>query len=142
MKKLILFTILFASIALSQSNNVDTTVASKVYFRDTLTASIDTIDVLFANPDNWGYHTIMAVNPSGVDTVEVYAKALDGSSNWSRHAVIRAEDDSVRTSIVTSTTAKEWILFGTHPQKVRLISTSEDASTTIILLGVKKGNAP
>lgn len=138
MKKLLFLMFSALSFSMAQSDNVDSTFSDVWYYRDTLTVAIDTIDIAFVPSSRYSYHTIMAYNPtSGADTVEVYALSLDGST-WSRRAVTDETTGSTTTAIITSTTPKEWILYDTKPQKVRLISTSNDGSTTIFLLGIKK----
>ena len=117
------------------AQDVSVQVGASTFYRDTLTTSIDTVDVNFSN--NYSYHTLLAFTLSGADTVQIYALSLDGTT-WSRHSAVDATDGTNVTQIVASTTPKEYVLFDTKPQTVRLISTSNDGSSTVFVLGTKR----
>jgi hypothetical protein len=132
MKKIIFLLSVFVGMAFSQSNNIDTAVYAKVV-SITMTATIDTVDINFgtAYKDKFTSYMITASNASGADTIEVYTKSWD-SDVWSQCAVVDLSILSSATTIASSTTRKDFIIANPNPYKIRLISTSNDASTTSI----------
>lgn len=136
MKKLIYLLAIFCSVALSQTNNINKTVPFAVYSTDTLTTSIDTADVFFANSDKYSYQTLFIATLSGADTVTVWEQSLDTLS-YSQVSLVDKSSGSSVTSIPVSTTPKEYIVFDGWKQKIRLISSSNDGSSTRFILGIK-----
>lgn len=134
--KLLFVILLLGSVAFSQTNIVDSTIAGNTY-RGTLTAATDTMDLKFSNTSAYSYHTVLVYCTAGADTVEVYVQVRDAGGEWSRISLVDKTSGSTVTSIAASTTKKEFILFDSYLQKVRYISTSDDASTTVVVTSIK-----
>lgn len=138
MKKIILLTIWFVFFAWSYglAGDVDTIVTVNPYFLDTLTATIDTIDVAFMNPQRFSCFTI-TVKSSANDTITVWTPSRDGSL-WVQHALVDLSTNLDVASIPATTTQKEYLILDPQPQKIRVISLSDDSSTCIISVAGKK----
>lgn len=138
MKKLFLLVITLVGLSYSQSNNVDTAVvSSKAWFLDTLTTSIDTMDIqLDMDVFKADKITITAVS-SAVDTVLVYVKSHDNSF-WVQVGVLGLHNNTVTASIFGSTTISEYQILGVQPRRLRLVSTSDDGSTCRVLVTAKR----
>ena len=135
MRKLIFIFAIVSSVALSQTNNINRVVVEP-YSVDSLTTDIDTADVFFPNPSRYGYHTIYIATLSGADTVTVFEQSLDTLS-YSQVSLVDKSSGSTVTSIPVSTTAKEYVVFDSWKQKIRLISSSNDGSITRFIIGIK-----
>lgn len=133
MKTLLLFIFLTAS---AYSQDVDTLLSARLpVFQDTLTATIDTIQVRI--PSSWSYYTITAYTSTGTDSVEVSTLSINNLI-WSRHGVTDLSTGVDATQIVVTTTAIEFYVMDTTPNKIRLVRPSNDAGTTIIVVSGKK----
>ena len=97
------------------------------FYKDTLSASRDTIDVLFSDYGDKETFTFTAYTTTGTDTVLIYTKSLDGTI-WVSKA-----------SFAITTTPVEYGIDDPEPTAIRVISTSNDASTTVFVLAGKKG---
>lgn len=138
MKKL-LFLIAFPLIAFSQSNNVSTSFGNLSYVSQTLTASIDTMDVVPNSQSKGIYNFITVVaNSTAVDTIQVWVLGNDGAT-WSQNSLIDLNGGTTVTTMILSTTQKEWIINNPQAKQIRLISTSNDASTSTVLVQGKYG---
>lgn len=136
MKTLTVLSLLLCAAAFAQTNNINE--ATLLNYRvHTLTTTIDTADVLFLNSDRYSYHTLsIATVSSGADTVTVYVQSADTLA-YAQTSVIDKSTGSSVTSIPATTTPKEYIIFDAWKQKVRIISSSKDGSSTRFVLGVK-----
>jgi hypothetical protein len=122
----------------AQTNNIDYVVPyGRVYYRFTLTAAIDTADLNFLDRNAITYYTITTVS-TAVDTIQVWTLSIDGVT-WVQKGIIDLASQSIVTEINATTTAKEFLLIDPQPVKIRLISTSNDASTCTVLISGKKG---
>lgn len=133
MKKLFGILLLFCSIGLSQSNNIDVTLSGVKYRLDTLTTAIDTMDVRYGPTNQYPSYTITAYTLSGTDTLTVYTKSWNNSF-WSQVALVDLSTLSSVTTIAASTTKKEFVIADTSPYAIRVISSSDDGSSTVVLI--------
>lgn len=138
MKKYFIALFLIGSLCFGQSDNIDVTLTNVLYHNFTLTTAIDTADIKFTNAYNKGYtETSLVVKSDGVDTLNVYTLSAD-ETQWTQVGVLGLADDTVRTNIISTTTAKEYWLLDSQPKKIRIISTSNDGSTSTVIASVKK----
>jgi hypothetical protein len=137
MKRILSLTIWLVFLAwatsFSQSNNVDTTVIGVDYFSQTMTASIDTLDIIFDLKPRPNFYAIAVACSTGADTITVWVQQRDGST-WVQTALIDISDNTSDASMICSTTQKTWILLHPQPKKVRLVSTSDDASSDYVVV--------
>lgn len=140
MKKLIYILLLLPVLALSQSDNIYTSFGNVGYVSVGLTTAIDTADITPAgqNGKKFDFITLVAYS-SGVDTVQVYTQAKYDTSIWVQKALTDMSSGSLVTTAILSTTKKEWIIQDPQPIRVRLISTSNDASTSTVIVQGKYG---
>ena len=138
MKKILFVIALIGMTFTAKSQDVDTTITSShvFYFKDTLTTTIDTVDVEF----NWAVlgtntYTIVAKS-SAADTLTVWTRSMDGTI-WSQVGMMDLSSGSYVASIVASTTGKEFEILDPQPNKIRVISTSNDGSTCIVIYQAK-----
>ena len=124
MKK-ILFILFISGICWSQDLSVieDNT----PYYHDTLTATIDTIDIAFSDLIPQSYITISCYTTTGTDTIDVYNQSLDGLI-WSKVGVNDLTIDTVSTQIIITTTPKEYQILSPNVFKTRLITPDHSAS--------------
>ena len=104
-------------------------------FRDTLTSTIDTIDVKFRAGD---YFTISVVS-SGTDTIYVFTRTDGANGLWSRKAILDLSTNSVVTEIIATTTTKEYLILEPPSQWIRLV-TPDASAASIFTLTAKTGN--
>jgi hypothetical protein len=135
---LLILGLVVASLSFAQSNNLNKTIGTYEYYsRDTLTASVDTEDISTGQAGiafkRW---VIQAYNPTGADTVNVYIKSRDGQF-WMPVAVTNTATGATATAIPTTTVGIECIIQSSEVFNVRLVSTSNDASTTVFVVAGK-----
>lgn len=132
MKKIIVLLLLFVSIGFAQ--DVNTTVSQT--YKDTLTATIDTIVVRFQS--KWDYYTLaLQRTSSGTDTVIVQTASF-GETYWTTKAIVDLSTGDYITSLyVTATAAKEYIIADADVRAVRLITADGSAATEFVLSGRK-----
>ncbi len=139
MKRIILIIMLFSSVLFAQ----DITIYPEVpYYHNTLTASNDTIDVSFSHlaaldKNSITDYTISIYTSAGADTVKVYSLSADDLI-WCQQSTWDLLADTTSQFIIVSTTPKEYLISDSAPNIVRIISTSNDASTTIFTIQGKK----
>lgn len=141
MKKLICLLLFVWQVGVSQ--DVDATVALGVnFYRNTLTATLDTVDVTFTSPASQGigYYTVVAYS-TGDDTAQVWILSNDGLT-WTQQGMVDLSDNSNDTQIIATTTSKEFVLYDVTPRKIRLITTDHSAALTFILGGKRVFRAP
>jgi hypothetical protein len=141
MKRILSLTIWLVFLAWSyspaQSNNVSETIEWKTFYRDTLTATLDTMDIKFLSPERFDTYSIVAYTTAGADTVTVCTKTNDDTT-WVPCGLADMMDADDTVSIVIGTVAKEYELLTSQPNRIRLVSASNDASTTIFIVQGKK----
>lgn len=139
MKKL-LFLIAFPLIAFSQSDNIYKSFGNIGYASIGLTTAIDTADITPAgqNGKRFDFITIVAFS-SAVDTLQVFTQAKYDTTVWIQKALTDMSSGSLVTTAILSTTKKEWIIQDPQPIRVRIISTSNDASTSTAIVQGKYG---
>lgn len=134
MKQLLFILMLTANIDVcAQDKNVLVTPA---WYRDTLTATRDTVDLAFARADekllnSW---SVVAAATTGTDTLKVYTLSADGTT-WSQCALFDVASGTYVTSIIVTTTAKEFLLADPVPNKIRLMTDDVSASCIAITAG-------
>lgn len=108
------------------------------YYHDTLTVALDTMDVSFSDTKGIVYVSVSCYTTTGTDTVYVYTQSMDGLI-WAQQSVLDNVADTSAAFIIISTTPKEFtIINDSQPWKVRLVSTSNDGSTTVFTLNGKR----
>lgn len=132
MKNLIVLMLLTVSVAFSQTNNLDR-FPSKLYQKDTLTTAIDTLFVSFKSDLKIESFHVTAFNPSGADTVTV-AELMDDGVTWSPRGIFNFATGAYVASLATSTVVASGRINASLGAKLRFISSSNDGSTTVILV--------
>lgn len=131
MKKIITLLILFCSVAFAQ--DVNTTVSQA--YKDTLTATVDTVIVRFNA--KFDYYTLaLQRTSSGTDTVIVQTASF-GETYWTTRAIVDLSTGDYITSLYVTATGKEYIIADTDVRAIRLITTDVTAATEFILAGRK-----
>jgi hypothetical protein len=145
--KRILFIIIamFFIVSLTYSTTagrIDTALlVGKRFVSATLTPTQDTLDVFFSlNNRQYSWYSITIVS-TGTDTLNFYTLAWD-SSGWEQSGLTDIYSGSNITSISASTTRKTYSSIHPQPYKMRIISTSGDASTTTIVVSGETGIQP
>ena len=140
MKKLIFILLLLPVLAFSQSDNIYTSFGNVGYVSVGLTASLDTADITPAgqNGKKFDFITIVAFS-SAVDTLQVFTQAKYDTTVWIQKALTDMTLGTTVTTAILSTTKKEWIIQDPQPFRVRIISTSNDASTSTAIVQGKYG---
>jgi hypothetical protein len=135
MKKMILFLALLITINIF-GQDVNTTVNTSFY-RDTLTTTIDTVQLKFQS--GFDYYTVSIYTTTGTDTVNVYSKGEGNYGLWTQKALIDLTTNSIVSQIIITTTAKEYLLQDPGTMWLRLITPDVSASA-IFTVNAKKGN--
>jgi hypothetical protein len=137
MKKFLIIFFLFAAFISAQDSSI--TVVNKNYYKFTSTGTVDTFDIKFQGLYKNGENLITVYAKStGVDTLNIFTRSTDDSL-WVRVGVRSLFGDSVTTSIISNTMAKEYILLDPEPKEIRVVNTSDDGSTSAILISGKRG---
>jgi hypothetical protein len=124
MKRLLFILIFFVSVSTLQLFAQDVVgQPTGNYYKDTLTTTIDTIDVLFNDYLPKDTYTLTAYTTTGTDTVLVYTQSLD-MTTW-----------VYKTEFVITTTPVEYGIDDPQPNKIRLITADVSASCVFILAG-------
>jgi hypothetical protein len=140
MKKLLSLIFIVPLLAFSQSDNINTSFGNVGYKSVTLTTAIDTADILPAGQNGKKFDFITVVGySSAVDTVQVFTQAKHDTSIWVQKALTDMTSNTTVTTIILSTTKKEWLIVDPQPFRVRLISTSNDGSTSTLITQGKYG---
>jgi len=129
MKKILLF--LLIAIAIN-AQDVNTTFVS--YFSDTLTATIDTMQLYPEAPHQ--YYTIAAVTTTGTDTVKVFTAARGGT--FSQKALRDLSTGSPVTEITATTTVKEYLIYDPDVIAIKLITPDVSASCIVKVSGKRQ----
>ena len=129
----------FALLVLAGSvyaGDIDTLV-SKHVFMDTLTATIDTVDVGFDNSgDELNDFIITTFATTGADTIDVQTLSADGL-NWVKVGLTNLASGSVVTQIITSTTAVHYAPLDPYPLKLRFVVLDAGSASTVIVYGAR-----
>ena len=141
MKRIISLTIWLVFLAWSFAVSQDTTasVEYKSYYRDSLTVARDTVDVKFLDPTRFNIYTITAYSDA-VDTLSIFTllKTTNGDV-WVQHGSVDLADNTDETTLNITTTKHEYLLLDPQPSDgIRIISSSNDGSYTIIVVQGKK----
>jgi hypothetical protein len=113
---------------------------TKRYYADTLTAAVDTIDVMFADFEGITNYTLSAYTTSGQDTVNVLCSSLDGRILSARE-VVSLGSGTATTSCVITTTPQEWEISETEAMKIRLVCPDASATVVFVLNGKRYGGS-
>lgn len=139
MNKIIFLLLVVVSFTFSQ---IDTQYSNEGYVSITMTGANDTADVVPASSSGKGFQLVSIVAlSSAVDTVSVYTLARDGST-WSQKGLLDLTSNTVVTTMILSTTAKEFLLLDPQSKQIRFISPSDDGSTNTIIIQGKNGALP
>jgi hypothetical protein len=140
MKRVICLTIwlmiLACSISLSQSNNLNKSIGTGTYTRDTLTASVDTAVVTTDQAgENFQRFVLQAYTTIGADTLSLYTKSRDNKF-YIKRMLIDSAGTKVATAIV-GVIPQEWIINDSEIKYIELVSPSDDASTVVFIVAGK-----
>ena len=113
------------------------TVVYNTYYNKTLTNAIDTVDVAFSSPERFTSYTIVATS-TVTDTLNVYVQSKDGTA-WVQRGLVDLSTGTMVSFIYATTISGEYLIVDPQPLKIRIVSTSMDASTTTIILQGKTG---
>ena len=133
MKKLLSIILIMVAVNIF-GQDVNTNVYT-TFYRDTLTATIDTVQLKFQL--GFDYFTI-SIYSSGTDTVHVYTKGEGDYGLWTRKALIDLSSSSVVTEIVATSTVKEYLIQDPSTMWLRLI-TPDGSAGAIFTINAKKG---
>jgi hypothetical protein len=133
MKRIIFLVLILVGITFAQSNNVNELTA-RTFYKDTLTTSIDTIDVSFY--DKYEYYTISCYTTTGTDTIDVYVNQEGDGSFYTKNGLRDLTADTVVSRIIITTTPKQFQLLCPNPKTIRLIS-PDTSSSTVFFLSVR-----
>ncbi len=120
-----------------QSQNIFAT-PSTPFYHDTLTATIDTIDISLPDLHDIVYTSISCYTISGTDTFTVYSKSIDDII-WCKQPVLDMIEDTTLAEIIITTTPKEFQLYDPQPWKIRLVCPDHTANTVFTFNGKKEG---
>jgi len=135
MKKLFSLLLLFCSIGLSQSDNIDVTLSGLKYCSVTLVGTIDTADVRYGPTNQYGSYTL-TVYSDATDSLSVWTKSWN-SVKWTKQAVVNLSTLSSATAtegIIASTTSTEYAIADSNPYSIRITKNSLDASSTVVIV--------
>lgn len=126
--------LLVSSCDVALAQDVDTILTVTV-FQDTLASTVDTMDVT-TNRTVLGLDefSVVAYTTTGTDTVLVSTLAANGVT-WAQVALLDESSGSAATSIIVTTTPKEFTLYGGPPTKVRLVAVGVSSSCVVIFSG-------
>ena len=133
MKKLLSIILIMVAVNIF-GQDVNTNVYT-TFYRDTLTATIDTVQLKFQL--GFDYFTI-SIYSSGTDTVHVYTKGEGDYGLWTRKALIDLSNSSVVTEIIATSTVKEYLIQDPSTMWLRLI-TPDGSAGAIFTINAKKG---
>jgi hypothetical protein len=138
-RSILLFLFIFTGTLYSQSNNINKTISpGKTYARDTLTAAVDTADISTASAgENFQRWTIQVYTTTGTDTLSVFTKSRDNGF-WIQRSLTSMAAGTVVTTIPVTTTPTEFIIIDSEVKFVRLITASDDESTTVFIIDGKR----
>jgi hypothetical protein len=139
MKKIFVLIALIAAFTGSMyAGDVDTLIAKGNTFKDTMTATKDTMDIGLRN-DEYGLNLfqISAFATTGADTIDVYTLSPNGLT-WVKVGLTDLASGSVVTQIITSTTAKTYVPLDEYPIRVRLVCTDAGSASSVVIYGGKK----
>jgi hypothetical protein len=136
--KTLLFILLFVP-SLVIAGDIDSTLTTRHWFKDTLTATVDTIDITFSQDyrEMFEEYTIIAWDSTDYDTVNVYTLAEDNAT-WVLGGLVDLTDNSSDAAIIVTTTPKEFKLNAYDPKRIRLLTPDGEATCRFIIAG-KKG---
>jgi hypothetical protein len=121
----ILFLIFIKTFA--QSQNIYTA-PTNTWYHDTLTTTIDTIDVALSDTKGIKYVTVSCYTTTGTDTLYVYTKSMDNLI-WVKEL----------TPEIITTTAQEFMIYNPQPWLLRLITPDVSANIVFTVNGKKEG---
>jgi hypothetical protein len=143
MKKLIVLSLLLAclfTIGEAQSNNFSVTLDGVPFYRDTLTSVKDTADIRYGASYANMFDTFqLEAKSSAVDTLTVWVWTADRTS-WVQTSLILEATNAVVTTANCTSSWQKWLLIDPAPIKIRVVSTSDDASTTIFIVSAVRKN--
>ncbi|MBE3139050.1 MAG: hypothetical protein IMZ53_00540 [Thermoplasmata archaeon] len=135
----ILGVMLFVSLLQAQSNNINVVVGNDTtYYSCSLTASIDTAEIAFTSPHKRliDSYTITAVS-SAVDSLVIQTLSANGST-WVPMGSVNLFSGAATDTIALTTAVREYLLNDPEPRKIRVISLSDDASTSTAIVTAKR----
>jgi hypothetical protein len=134
MKNLLFFICLLVTYVAS-AQDVTHTMTRTAWDRDTLSVTTrDTIDFNIPNRIAYNYnaYVICAQTTTGTDTIYVKKLGADGVM-WVPAYLIDESTDGLVSSIIVTTTPKEYYLMGSFPAKLRLYSVDVGLSCIVLV---------
>ncbi len=129
MKRIIGLTILlFLVCCIGFAQDSTTTLTWQPFYASTLTGAKDTLDVTWGSDTDQFNYFMVSVQSSAVDTIQVYTLAPDNVT-WTLSGVTGITTGTTAAFIAASTTNTKYFIVDPLPQKIRLISLSDDGST-------------
>ena len=124
----------------SYAGDIDTVVTSRNHFQDTLTATIDTVDVSFDNSgEGLNHFSFTVFSTTGADTIDVYTQSADGL-NWVKIGMMNLTSGSATalTQILSSTTPSLYEILDPSPLKIRFLCLDAGSASSVVIYGGKK----
>jgi hypothetical protein len=139
MKTILFLTLLFSLTLFGQ--DVSTTLSYQEFYVDTMTATIDTIDITISayNQERFNEWTVAVYSLNDVDTIIVCTRSKDNTF-WIQQSLTDLSSGSAVTQIITSTTPKEFLISDPQPKKIRLIIPDVTATGDYIVVSGKKSD--
>lgn len=129
MKKIIL--VLLLLVGYSQAQDLSISVLDT--YKDTLTATIDTVIVYFQTPAE--YFKVKAKTASGTDTIYVDCMGVDGE--WVNKSLVGLFDKVLYSLISATTTSREYLIYDPEIKAVRFRNTTGDSQ--FIINAIRQG---
>lgn len=108
------------------------------FYADTLTATVDTVDVGFN--DVWGITDVtVSIYSASVDTVTASVLSYDGQI-WTQTYLTDLSSGSDVTQMVVGTTPKEFLIVNPHAWIIRLMTTDAEAGAIFCIQGKTYGS--
>lgn len=127
--------ILFLFVIPMKAQDATLTMDATGYWDTTMTGVRDTFDIVPGNK-RFECYTITA-KATGADTLTVETLSFN-ESIWSQHALQDLASGSNVTSVIASTTAKEFLILDPQIRKMRFVVTDADtASISVVVQGKK-----
>lgn len=131
MKKIIL--VLLLLVGYSQAQDVSTTVLET--YKDTLTATLDTMVVYFQTPSE--YKVISIASTTGTDSV--YVSTMDKNGVWVTKSLLDLTDGYLYSFMTVTTTRKEYIIYDPEIYAIRIRTPDASASSIFTVYGKREG---
>jgi hypothetical protein len=131
MKKVLLILVISAGMIKAQ----DVTITVMESYKDTLTATLDTMVVYMQTKHE--YVSVSLYTTTGIDTVLV--DCMDKFGGWVNRSLIDLTDAFVYSSMIITTTPKEFLIYDPEIWAIRFRTADVSASTVFKVFGKRAG---